>query len=112
MKILNNKMNEAVDTSSISKQLSLGDGIGFKLVSGANVNNYVTAANELIAELENLNPDDKFAAARYRQAREYITRGRQAVNELVYDIQQLNKGAKNALQLLETLEATLNSIGE
>lgn len=112
MKILGNKMNEAVDTSSISKQLSLGDGIGFKLVSGANVNNYVTAANELIAELENLNPDDKFAAARCRQAREYITRGRQAVNELVYDVQQLNAGAKNALQLLETLEATLNSMSE
>lgn len=51
MKILDNKMNEAVDTSSISKQLSLGDGIGFKLVSGDNVNNYITAANELIAEL-------------------------------------------------------------
>lgn len=112
MKILNNNVTEALDTSAVTKQLSLGDGLGFKLVSGANVNNYVTAANELIKELENLDADDKFVAARHTQAREYIERGRQAVNELVYDIQQLNQGAKNALKLLETLEATLNSMSE
>ena len=112
MKILNNSVTEAVDTSEVTKQLSIGDGLGFKLVSGANVNNYVTCANELIEELKSVEVGDKFGLVRRKQAREYIERGRQAVNELVYDIQQLNAGAKNALKLLETLEATLNDMTE
>lgn len=110
MKILDNKIDEAVDTSSISKQLSLGDGIGFKLISGANVNNYVTAANELIAELENLDPNDKFAAARCIQARKYIEAGYAEAKQLAADLQQLSKGITNARKLLSTLEDTLNVI--
>lgn len=110
MKILKNKANESLDTKDMSRALSAGDGIGFKLVSGARLNNYVTAANELVEELEKLGPNDRFAAARAADAREYIEAGYAEAKKLAADLQQLSKGITNARKLLSTLEDTLNVI--
>lgn len=104
MKILENNNN----LKAIQKNLSMGDGVGFKMISGSKVNSYMTAASELLSEIKSGEYDDRTRAAAVENFHKYIEAAREAISDVISDAQQLIVGCQSADSYINGLEKELD----
>ena len=104
MKILESNNN----LKAIQKNLSMGDGVGFKMISGSKVNSYITAASELLSEIKSEEYDDRRRAAAVENFHRYVEDAREAISDAISDAQQLIVGCQSAESYIESLEKELS----
>ena len=95
---------------SIQQKLSLGDGVGYTMISGATLNSYMTSAVELYEELQSgeYDTDLRFKKAAVDNLRYNIAEAKRYASQLIEKAKLLSEGCSDAQRFLDDLDQQIS----
>lgn len=96
-------LNDSME--SIQQKLSLGDGVGYTMISGAALSSYMTSAVELYEELQSgeYDTDPKFKKAALNNLGYNIAEAKRYASQLIEKAKLLSEGCSDAQRFLDDL---------